>query len=113
MRRTLERKTQSLCIINELLLCGSGGTGRRARLRILWPKGRGGSNPSFRTKTSLKAKYSPIVSTSAAKQFPVLYNLPFCTGWKYPSAPVDQHVKRPLKDRKSTRLNSSHSSISY
>src|SRR5881296_2753364 len=29
--------------------CGSGGTGRRARLRILWPKGRGGSNPSFRT----------------------------------------------------------------
>ncbi len=31
------------------LRCGSGGTGRRARLRILWPKGRGGSNPSFRT----------------------------------------------------------------
>jgi hypothetical protein len=31
--------------------CGSGGTGRRARLRILWPKGRGGSNPSFRTIT--------------------------------------------------------------
>ena len=24
--------------------CGSGGTGRRARLRILWPKNRGGSN---------------------------------------------------------------------
>ena len=34
--------------------CGSGGTGRRARLRILWPKGRGGSNPSFRTKLSDK-----------------------------------------------------------
>ena len=33
---------------------GSGGTGRRARLRILWPKGRGGSNPSFRTKLSDK-----------------------------------------------------------
>src|SRR5690349_20966657 len=32
---------------------GSGGTGRRARLRILWPKGRGGSNPSFRTNTLL------------------------------------------------------------
>src|SRR5216683_6235877 len=32
--------------------CGSGGTGRRARLRILWPKGRGGSNPSFRTNLS-------------------------------------------------------------
>src|SRR6266403_2322340 len=52
MRRTLERKTQSRCTINELLLCGSGGTGRRARLRILWPKGRGGSNPSFRTSLS-------------------------------------------------------------
>src|SRR5437773_7127860 len=79
--------------------CGSGGTGRRARLRILWPKGRGGSNPSFRTKTSLKAKYSPIVSTSAAKRFPVLYNLPFCIGWEYPSPPVNQHVKRPLNRR--------------
>ena len=29
--------------------CGSGGIGRRAGLRILWPKGRGGSTPSFRT----------------------------------------------------------------
>src|SRR5882757_9319815 len=36
--------------------CGSGGTGRRARLRILWPKGRGGSNPSFRTKISSESK---------------------------------------------------------
>src|SRR6267142_4373519 len=33
--------------------CGSGGTGRRARLRILWPKGRGGSNPSSRTSSYL------------------------------------------------------------
>jgi hypothetical protein len=29
--------------------CGSGGTGRRASLRSLWPQGRGGSNPLFRT----------------------------------------------------------------
>ena len=29
--------------------CGSGGTGRRARLRILWPKNRGGSSPLSRT----------------------------------------------------------------
>ena len=28
--------------------CGSGGTGRRASLRSLWPQGRGGSNPLFR-----------------------------------------------------------------
>ncbi len=31
------------------LLSGSGGIGRRAGLRILWPKGRVGSNPTFRT----------------------------------------------------------------
>ncbi len=31
------------------LACGSGGTGRRASLRSLWPQGRGGSNPLFRT----------------------------------------------------------------
>src|SRR5579864_1088498 len=36
--------------------CGSGGTGRRARLRILWPKGRGGSNPSFRTSIYVARK---------------------------------------------------------
>src|SRR5690606_19540117 len=27
----------------------SGGIGRRARLRIWWPRGRGGSSPPFRT----------------------------------------------------------------
>ena len=32
--------------------CGSGGTGRRASLRSLWPQGRGGSNPLFRTITA-------------------------------------------------------------
>ncbi len=37
-------------------MCGSGGTGRRARLRILWPKGRGGSTPSFRTMPSLNRR---------------------------------------------------------
>ena len=33
---------------------GSGGTGRRARLRILWPKGRAGSTPVSRTNLSKK-----------------------------------------------------------
>ena len=33
-------------------MCGSGGTGRRARLRILWLKGRGGSSPLSRTRPS-------------------------------------------------------------
>src|SRR4029077_20000069 len=37
------------CIRDPLSTWGSGGTGRRARLRILWPKGRGGSTPSSRT----------------------------------------------------------------
>ena len=32
--------------------CGSGGTGRRASLRSLWPQGRGGSSPLFRTSNS-------------------------------------------------------------
>ena len=31
------------------LSCGSGGIGRRASLRSLWPQGRGGSSPPFRT----------------------------------------------------------------
>src|ERR1700687_5450368 len=34
--------------------CGSGGTGRRARLRIFWPKGCGGSNRPFRTRMAEK-----------------------------------------------------------
>src|SRR4029077_18902698 len=33
-------------------VCGSGGTGRRARLRILWGNTRGGSSPLSRTKIS-------------------------------------------------------------
>ena len=32
-----------------VLQCGSGGTGRRASLRSLFPKGSEGSNPFFRT----------------------------------------------------------------
>src|SRR5579859_3482661 len=35
---------------NKTLPCGSGGTGRRARLRILWVNPRGGSSPLSRTK---------------------------------------------------------------
>ncbi len=29
--------------------CGGGGTGRRARFRVLWGQPRGGSNPPLRT----------------------------------------------------------------
>src|SRR5829696_5540999 len=35
--------------------CGSGGTGRRASLRSLFPKGSGGSSPLFRTTHSYRA----------------------------------------------------------
>jgi hypothetical protein len=40
--------------------CGSGGTGRRASLRSLWPQGRGGSSPLFRTNARFvqKIRYS-------------------------------------------------------
>src|SRR5690348_5696487 len=43
---------QVTAIESILLRCGSGGTGRRAGLRILWPRGRGGSTPPFRTHAS-------------------------------------------------------------
>ena len=42
---------QSFVILNELCeqrKCGSVGTGRRARLRILWQQCRVGSSPIFR-----------------------------------------------------------------
>src|SRR5262245_9565772 len=38
----------------------SGGTGRRAGLRIRWPKGLGGSTPPFRTSDRLEARGSGL-----------------------------------------------------
>ena len=43
-------------------VCGSGGIGRRAGLRILWPQGRGGSTPPFRTNLLL------LIPNSATRQ---------------------------------------------
>ena len=31
-------------------ICRGGGVGRHARLKILWPQGRAGSNPALGTK---------------------------------------------------------------
>ena len=47
--------------------CESGGTGRRARLRIWYPEGYGGSSPSFRIQTGLGRtadgfRHSPTLS---------------------------------------------------
>ena len=41
-------------------LSESGGTGRRARLRIWYPKGYGGSSPSFRTTSRYLRSLTPI-----------------------------------------------------
>jgi hypothetical protein len=38
--------------------CGSGGIGRRAGLRILWPQGRGGSTPPFRTRRASLGEFA-------------------------------------------------------
>ena len=44
--------------------CGSGGTGRRARLRILWGNTRGGSTPLSRTTLWSVADYSDAFGAS-------------------------------------------------
>src|SRR5262245_3335582 len=43
------RKERVFDIIRRFALRGSGGIGRRASLRSLWPQGREGSSPFFRT----------------------------------------------------------------
>src|SRR5213594_2686053 len=51
--------------------CGSGGTGRRAGLRILWPQGRGGSTPSFRTSRSKEERLSRAIVVSRGTRIEV------------------------------------------
>ena len=69
--------------------CGSGGTGRRASLRSLWPQGRGGSNPLFRTNLrSHVRRRLPAISRSAGAG--CLY-LPRASAGK-PSAPLPPEV---------------------
>ena len=46
-------------------VCGSGGTGRRARLRILWGNTRGGSNPLSRTNTDRLLRKSTDTRTES------------------------------------------------
>ena len=44
-----------------IMMCGRGGTGRRATLRSLWPKGRGSSSLLDRTiLLSKQLKYLPF-----------------------------------------------------
>src|SRR4051794_7144886 len=47
------------------MTCGRGGTGRRAALRSLWPKGRGSSSLLDRT-IDWTTLYDPVFGTSAA-----------------------------------------------
>ena len=47
-----------------VVVCESGGTGRRAGLRIRWPKGLGGSTPPFR---------KPLCSALCSLLFAICY----------------------------------------
>ena len=52
-------------------VCGSGGIGRRAGLRILWPQGRGGSTPPFRTNLLiLNSQFRNASKFDALNSFP-------------------------------------------
>src|SRR5882724_8652287 len=51
------------------LPCGSGGTGRRARLRILWGNTRGGSTPLSRTKIC-SANFAPSKRSAPRGSYP-------------------------------------------
>ena len=52
-------------------VCGSGGIGRRAGLRILWPQGRGGSTPPFRTNLLiLNSQFRNASKFDALNTFP-------------------------------------------
>ena len=57
------------CKYHKNVRCGSGGTGRRARLRILWGNTRGGSSPLSRTNrmnpACIAVHYTPGVILSA------------------------------------------------
>ena len=55
--------------------CGRGGTGRRATLRSLWPKGRGSSSLLDRTKQSISPIILPYGSSAAAKHGVILSRL--------------------------------------
>jgi hypothetical protein len=48
------------------LTCGSGGTGRRASLRSLFPQGSGGSSPLFRTNTCTGSELTVSLSEAQA-----------------------------------------------
>jgi hypothetical protein len=64
--------------------CGSGGTGRRASLRSLFPKGSGGSSPLFRTthhsgrSANLRHRFCHL--SAAAKPVGLLGNPPHLWG---------------------------------
>ena len=50
------------------IICGSVGTGRRARLRILWWVHRVGSSPIFRIKERAEMLSFPLLYTSRHAQ---------------------------------------------
>ena len=74
--------------IRTIMMCGRGGTGRRATLRSLWPKGRGSSSLLDRTIQSCGT--SKIGSNIGQPR----KGAPFCAV----RAPLDPHCsQRPAK----------------
>ena len=51
------------------LSCGSAGIGRQARLRILWPLGRVGSSPIFRSSLKVRKSYYSRLPVSFAYRY--------------------------------------------
>src|SRR5208283_4005477 len=90
------RPTQSK--YHQYYRCGSGGTGRRARLRILWPKGRGGTTPLSRTNFPFQnlalsfMKTSTFWSAGACSRF-----------WDGQTFCPNVHVVAPLQPQKRRR----------
>ena len=69
-----ETERAKVYTISKLVSCGSGGTGRRARLRILWGNARGGSSPLSRTNYLRKSKL-PAGATDESCEVALLVSL--------------------------------------
>jgi hypothetical protein len=74
--------------------CGSGGTGRRASLRSLWPQGRGGSSPLFRTN---RFSAEPTCLLSRFSRWP-LPTCPRADGRRTDRGSLRHLVARPVSD---------------
>src|SRR5271157_1176605 len=95
------RPTQSK--YHQYYRCGSGGTGRSARLRILWPKGRGGSTPLSRTTFPFQNLALPFMKTRT------FWSAGACSRfWDGQTFCPNVHVVAPLQPQKRRRAAALH-----